>query len=191
MVANHIHQPTQSSEQISISVGSKLLFLFFLLNFTFTASTVVNYVDIENSIRSNRKQRRRLTEQAGRQSDASGTGCVLNSYGIYGSIDTSNTATINEIYNIEYLYQVSVTIGTTDTQLSSDIILPIDRVITTAIIPSFFPNCNNNRLLQAVNNTSSGAIITAISSTPIDTYVPSGRKSYMILVCVIDRNFHP
>ena len=207
VVANqNIHRHSQSSEQqISISVRAKLLLLFLLLlNLTLTKSTVANdnidnnsnQISNHNNNNGNRKQRRRLTTEpsGGRQSDTSVTDdCVLNSYGIYGTIDTSNTATINEIYNIEYLYQVSVTIGTTNSQLSTDIILPIDSVITTTIIPSFFPSCNSiNRFLQATNNSSSssssGAIITAISSTPVDTYVPSGRRSYMncsICLCIL------
>jgi hypothetical protein len=181
MAEKHIHRCSQSSEQISIYIGTKFLFLYLLLNVTFLHGTVANDIESDhNNKKSNTKQRRLLTQQSSRQSDASSTSCVLNSYGIYGLIDTSNTATISEIYNIEYLYQVSVTIGTTDTQLSSDIILPIDSVITTAILPSFFPNCNTNRFLQqAVNTASSGANITAISSTPVDTYVPTGCKSNM------------
>jgi hypothetical protein len=118
--------------------------------------------------------RRHIQQSSGRQSNTDN--CELNSYGVYGTIDTSETSSINIIYSIEYLYQVSVIVGTTTTQFSSDILRPLDGVITTAIIPSFFPNCKTNRLLQTAGN--NGAIITAISSTPVDTYVPTGCKSY-------------
>jgi hypothetical protein len=111
------------------------------------------------------------TTISGRQSIIA-TDCVLNGNGLYGTIDGTATT---YIYSIKYLYQVTVVSGTTETQLSNDIIRPLDAAITTAILPTFF-DCDgdsNNRFLQAFDS-SSGVVVTAISLTPVDTYVLSG-----------------
>ena len=170
MKPNHLYRHPQSSVRISMYDRTKLLPLLIVLMHVFIRNSEAygaNPIETTN-------QRRQLQQSSGRQSDTSD--CVLNSYGVYGTIDMSETSTTNNIYNIEYLYQVSVTSGTTTTQFTSDIIRPLDSVITTAILPSFFPNCQNKRFLQAVD--SSGVNITAISSTPVDSYVPSGCKCY-------------
>lgn len=169
MTMNHIPRHPQQSVVISTRFQTKLLALFssiLLLTHSLVPTSDAKPDDDQRIMR----RRRHLQSED----------CMLNSYGVYGSIPTSDTATLNVIYNIEYLYQVSVTVGTV---FSGDILRPIDGVITTEIIPFFFPNCNNNRFLQVTsNNSSSEAIITAISSTPVDTYVPSGRTSkYKIL----------
>ena len=167
MTTNHVHRRRpHSSALVTIYPRGKLLLLIILLSYQFIRNTEANDRDEHKAI----NLRRHMQQSSGRQSDTGDTGdCILNSYGVYGTIDTFETSTISIIYNIEYLYQVSVTIGT---QFSSDILRPIDSVITTEIIPSFFPNCTNNQFSQTTEN--NGAIITAISSTPVDTYVASG-----------------
>jgi hypothetical protein len=107
-----------------------------------------------------------------RQSQVSS--CVLNANGYYGTIDTTS-----DIYDIQYLYQVSVVSGTTESQLSTDIIRPLDFAITTAILPKFF-DCSRRRRVQERLLQNNGTIF-AITSTPIDTYIASDRCKFELI----------
>jgi hypothetical protein len=91
--------------------------------------------------------------------------CVLNDIGLYGTIDTTS-----DVYEVQYLYQVSVLAGTSRTQLNNEIIQQLDAAITTAVLPRFFA-CTNSRRRYLQSGT-----VTAISSMPVDTYILSGCK---------------
>jgi hypothetical protein len=90
--------------------------------------------------------------------------CSLDQNGFYGTVDTSS-----DIYQVQYLYQVSVVVGTTTTQLNNEIIQQLDDAITTAVLPQFFVCSGRRRILQE-------STVTAISSMPVDTYIFSGCK---------------
>jgi hypothetical protein len=90
--------------------------------------------------------------------------CTLDQNGFFGTVDTSS-----DIYEVQYLYQVSVVAGTTTTQLNDEIIQPLDDAITTAVLPQFFVCSGRRRSLQT-------STVTAISSMPVDTYILSGCK---------------
>lgn len=106
------------------------------------------------------------------------TACTLNVNGYYGTIELTS-----DVYDIQYLYQVSVVAGTTEVQLRDDIILPLETVTTTAILPTFFSECNNNRRYNKRSLQNGAGVITAISSTPDDTIVMSGCK-YIVMIWI-------
>lgn len=89
--------------------------------------------------------------------------CELNSGGLYGRPSTTAI-----VYQIEYLYQIYVTGGTSQAILLSRVGPDLDKVVTEGILPAFFDcapisNRRRDRSLQAINGK-----IDAVSSRPPD-----------------------
>jgi hypothetical protein len=103
--------------------------------------------------------------------------CKLNAQGLYGNQEAAADRT-NDVYIIDYFYQVSVVQGTSTTQLRNAIEPELDIAITTAILPRFF-NCDvNGRKLNESRDRwlQDGGVVEAISSLPQDILVLSGCK---------------
>lgn len=103
------------------------------------------------------------------------TTCQLNDNGFFGQpVGTS--------YQISYLYQTTVTNGTSSTTILNTIAPELDTEITSATIPYLFPQCANRRtrkLQQQLWNIirylqSTDGTINAISSLPADQFILSG-----------------
>lgn len=97
------------------------------------------------------------------------TACELNANGLYGDATIPNT--VVEI--VQYLYQISVSPGTSTLEMGTSILPELDSAIPTASLPFLFPDeCSignvrhRSRILQ-----SDSATVVAISKMPDDSFV--------------------